>query len=856
MKSTFFFRLTCVAALLCVLGVLPARAASLTLMNKGQSEYSIAIPAAADDAAQNKAIALAANLLQTNLQKIGGTKLPIVAEEKLAAGAPAIYLGKTRAAKQAALPLDEINGWTTLETVRGKNLFLVGNDGTSEIESRFVYQGTLRATTSFLERIGVRFLLPGQEHGTFVPSLERVEIPANLNALQKAPMTFITGRVPGDAIYADAHNYLRSDVFKSFGGHSYYTAVPAAEYVKTHPEYFILKNGVRTAVGNHLCISNPDVQELMLKQMEQYLDAGYEWVELAQTDGYVPCECDKCRAINADPGERTWIVHRDLAAEMAKRRPGKKVVIIAYGPTSEPPKTFRQFPDNVMIQMSHYAAEDFAAWKPYGDLPKTVYVYNWGSYNATGFGPMRTPQYVAEQARLFRENNVQGIYLCGGFESMGLEGPVFYTYGKALENPQTDKKALTRDFYRAAYGKAAAPMTEFFDTLYSRLELYSAVNRPNFVVRSTPTFANKPEEIYTALYPPEVLSKLTQSLEAAQKLDSDADVQARLHLVAREFGYVQTLAQVFNAYREYQAKPSWESFGAVERAVAARTALINTWYDEAGKKKSFDGFPNFLGSPANVKGNVLAGGKNSAVLGAPFNWSFAELRKTQFLPGVTQLKVREIEAARLPSLKLSGKVDDPAWAKASQGELVESNLRKLNNGTKFRVGYDESNLYLAFECDRDQMEKYKPISAGKDGKTYSMDAQDELEISVYIGENKYYRFFFNPAPDSTFDGRYGFITDGLDPRYGNWDNDWDGKWNYAFDIDRAGNRWTAEVQIPFETIGVTPPKAGDTLQISLRRVNFLYEPDKLGWAPGGANTPVASTWTGSGYKDHGKIIFR
>lgn len=856
MKSTFFFRLICVAALLCWAGVLPTRADTLTFINNGQTEYSIVVPAASADKERNKAINLAANLLQTNLQKAGGAKLPIVAEDKLAAGAPAIYLGKTRAAKEAGLPLDEISGWTTLETVRGKNLFLIGNDGASAIQAHFVYQGTLRAATSFLERLGVRFLLPGQEHGTFVPRLERVKIPTDLNALRRAPLTYITGRVPGDVVYADAQNYLRSDLYKSFGGHSYYTAVPAEKYAKSHPEYFILKNGVRTAVGNHLCISNPEVRALMLKTMETYFDAGYEWVELAQTDGYVPCECDKCRAINADPGERTWIFHRALAEEMEKRRPGKKVVIIAYGPTAQPPRSFHTFPDNVIIQMSHYAAEDFAQWKPYGNLPKTVYIYNWGSYNATGFGPMRTPRYVAEQARLFRENNVQGIYLCGGFESMGLEGPVFYTYGKALADPQSDEKQWTREFYSAAYGKAAAPMTEFFETLYSRLELFCALDRPNFAAKSTPAFANKPEEIYSALYPPEVLLKLAQSLETAQKLESDPDVQARLRLVAREFGYVQTLANVFNVYREYQAKPNWENFGKVENAVAARAEFISSWYDEAGKKKSFDGFPNFLGSPANSKSNVLAGGKNAAVLHAPFDWSFAELRKTQFLPGVTQLKVREMEAPRLPSLKLTGKANDPAWSKAPQVELVETNLRQLNNGTKFRAGYDDANLYLAFECERDQMEKYKPISAGKDGKTYAMDAQDELEVSVYVGEGKYYRFFFNPAPDSTFDGRYGFITDGLDPRYGKWDNDWDGKWNYAFDIDRAHNRWTAEVQIPFATIGVTPPQTGDTLQVSVRRVNFLYEPDKLGWAPGGANTPVVSTWTGSGYKDYGKIVFR
>src|SRR5690606_28127491 len=209
-----------------------------------------------------------------------------------------------------------------------------------------------------------------------------------------------------------------------------------------------------------------------------------------------------------------------------------------------------------------------------------------GSYHATGFGPMRTPRYVAEQARLFRENNVQGIYLCGGFESMGLEGPVFYSYGKLLHNPDLDEKELAQDFYRHAYGQAATPMANFFTTLHERLELYCAINRPNYPVKNAPAIADKPEAIYSALYPAGVLQKLSQDLEAAKQLDNNPAVQARLRLVEREFDYVKTLANVFHAHRDYQAKPDWESFGKVQQAVETRTGVLSAWYDEKDNKKS------------------------------------------------------------------------------------------------------------------------------------------------------------------------------------------------------------------------------------------------------------------------------
>jgi hypothetical protein len=85
LKANFALRAILVVALLCGMGVLPSRAESLALIEKGQSEYSVVIPAASDDAARDKAIGLAANRLQMNLQRVSGARQPIVSEEKLAA---------------------------------------------------------------------------------------------------------------------------------------------------------------------------------------------------------------------------------------------------------------------------------------------------------------------------------------------------------------------------------------------------------------------------------------------------------------------------------------------------------------------------------------------------------------------------------------------------------------------------------------------------------------------------------------------------------------------------------------------------------------------------------------------------
>jgi len=51
--------------------------------------------------------------------------------------------------------------------------------------------------------------------------------------------------------------------------------VPISEYGKTHPEYFILTGNVRQpevgATDGQLCLSNPEVRELILQRAQSGL---------------------------------------------------------------------------------------------------------------------------------------------------------------------------------------------------------------------------------------------------------------------------------------------------------------------------------------------------------------------------------------------------------------------------------------------------------------------------------------------------------------------------------------------------------------------------------------------------------
>jgi hypothetical protein len=115
----------------------------------------------------------------------------------------------------------------------------------------------------------------------------------------------------------------------------------------------------------------------------------------------------------------------------------KKVHLLVYGPTSWPSKKFDKYGDNVVAEVCPQYEHTLPVWKP-KVWASTVYVYFWGGYHSTGIGPKYAPEQVADSLRLFRDNNVVGIYYCGGGEDWGLEGPAYYTAGRLMGNPDID----------------------------------------------------------------------------------------------------------------------------------------------------------------------------------------------------------------------------------------------------------------------------------------------------------------------------------------------------------------------------------------------------------------------------------
>ncbi|OQA81839.1 MAG: hypothetical protein BWY31_03624 [Lentisphaerae bacterium ADurb.Bin242] len=809
---------------------------TVVLLKDGKSPFQIVLPDRYDNPGTEIHLMSAAKCLQKEFRAASGVTLPIRKESVMTKNQPGIFTGNTERTRRCGFDPASLQGFSYRIAVKDGDIFLAGNDyhglhgKKKEGYSRYVL-GSVKAIVVFMEDyLHTRFLMPG-DAGISTPEIKSLELPGNLECSGTPRLNFASGR--GQSMMYDyANNNYGSGAYKSYGGHSYYDAIPEKEYFKTHPEYFALLGGVRVGSGNHLCISNPGVQELVYREMRKELDAGAETVEVGQTDGYIPCECADCRKYGNtdDPGEKLWIFHRSLAERLLKERPGKKALLISYGPTANPPKTFDAFPENTMIEICHYSPEMFRKWRKYKGIQGfTVYVYNWGEYPQPGFTAKLSPEACTDQVRMFAENNIRGVYRCGFGELFGMEGPVYYLYGKLLENPEASPEVVLDDYYKSAFGKAAAPMRVFYNTLHQRLNACYAMNAASKnefsdAMKGKRVLPENPRILLVFIYSPDMIDTLEKNLTRAEKMTSGPKVEQRLALVRKEFDYAKNLATILHLYNAYRLSPDKASFEKLASAIEARNAMIDSFYAENGRMKEIPGWPEIRFFGRSPKHIVNTNGTLGATLGAPFTWNTKFLREKNILPGsgAKNLSIARAEGMIETFDFLSG-----AWAKAEWHELNGIQLGVTAEKTRFKILYDNDNLYIGVESDLPDSRHIVPV--GKDGPAWRTDSM-EIVLDPFGNREKYYHFIYNPAADSTYDAAFGFVTDVLDPRYNKADPLWNGKWTYK--TARKNNKWVSLFVVPFKTLGVETPSSGTRWTLNVGRESFVEKQPELSlWSP-------------------------
>jgi hypothetical protein len=633
-------------------------AAALDLVRGGRPVATIVVSGEALPAEQSAAAALARYV------KIAtGAALETVTDRDVPAGT-LISVGRTKLAARAGITAEGLQGDGYRIVVRPGfsaavaggapaavaepgTLFLLGRDQarTAKAFPGCGANGTWRGTLQFLQRLGFRWVQP-TEKGFFAPELRNLSVPDDLAVTVNPQFLTAIPRMVGLGDWSVVHGFHSAVNVYSRGGHSWCAFVPAT-YWEAHPEYFRMSGGkrVKPEGDNYfLCPSNRAVQALLAEGIRKKFDEGYDWVQLGQSDGYQPCECPACKALDK-PGEcqeQVQIPHYNVIRMLQATHPDHMVHLLLYGPTARPSAYIDRYPPNVIgeLAVSGLMAEAFLAprivtsreledlgheaglraWSQRIPSGLTVYVYYFGTYHDVGLAPKCSPRRMAEEIRRLYRFNVRGIYFCGGGESWGSEGPVYYTAARLMNDPSLDGQVLLDEYCRLSFGLAAGTMRQYYELLYRQLD-NGPFETPNGMTRML------------ALYPLPVLDELDALLAkaGAEALGNDR-ASGWLRLVRLSHRHLAGIARAYHAYRRALERPGRDEFERVKnlvldyRALAAEIQNMNVVHPDFVR----DYFPYWNIWQREVADNGAGGPQK---LGAPFTWDFQLLERENWLPG-------------------------------------------------------------------------------------------------------------------------------------------------------------------------------------------------------------------------------
>ena len=268
--------------------------------------------------------------------------------------------------------------------------------------------------------------------------------------------------------------------------HTYRLLVPTEQYFDAHPEYFSEVKGRRVRTQNQLCLTNPDVLQIVISNVLAAIaaepDARYFGVSQNDWDNH--CTCAKCRALeeeNGSPAGPVVAFANAVAEAVEKVHPDKVIETLAYNWSQPPPRKVRPRP-NVMICLCttdcDYSrpltepgwpgnARFVSRLREWGRLTRNIYIWN---YNVNTYdSPAPYPNYRSMQAnfRLFRDCGATSVYEEGeykGWHSDFAELKAYLT-AKWLWNPDIPEEKLLTTFFNGYYGAAAPFVRRYFDEL-------------------------------------------------------------------------------------------------------------------------------------------------------------------------------------------------------------------------------------------------------------------------------------------------------------------------------------------------------------------------------------------------------
>jgi len=432
----------------------------------------------------------AAEELKSYVKACAGVELPITSG-KPESGVPMIVVGCGPVAQSlgVAPTLDQLGEQGYCLRAVPPHLVIAGTAAA----------GTLYGVRDFLEQyLGVRWYAPDV---TKAPQCNELALPV-VDIIKKPVFAYrqTTYAWPGGTAKFRARQGENAGsggadneegIQYAFDGicHTYFNFISPDEFFDAHPEYFSEIGGVRRKAETQLCLTNPEVLDIvterMLKRMADNPNARQH--NFSQMDHYNYCQCPKCAEINRQYGTRGgtqyWFLNQ-LAERTSKAYPNKLIGTLAYMYTEEPPKGLVMHP-NVAVWLCHmfpscdshpiatcpYNAEYKRRGEAWSKICSHLYVWHYIVDFAHYYNPFPNFRAMAADMKFYRDLGVEGMFLQGMGEAGGEFGLLRPYYGmKLLANPDQDPEALIQEFLEGYYGPAANAVYQYITLLHDKVQ--------------------------------------------------------------------------------------------------------------------------------------------------------------------------------------------------------------------------------------------------------------------------------------------------------------------------------------------------------------------------------------------------
>lgn len=835
-------------------GSLVAIGERVSLVEDGTAFHQIVLPDGAG-APNLDGMLEEAGVLFRKAYAAAGVEVDVVRESERDMNRPGIFLGATDFAAGEGIDTSGFEGWSYIQRVVGDDIIIIGRDrfnpqddgtGRSVNPLRGARMGTAKGVADFLhDYMGMRFLYPLGDVGIEMDVPDELSVPADLDLYHRPTILFnfcsgfsSIGSTSFRANYYALANNLFPNADFEMTAHSYPRAIPGEKYRASHPEYFAMIRGERMALDEsltdyqlqHFCISNPEVQELIYQDALRSIDSGFDLTVIAQQDGFRPCQCEDCFALydtGADWSEKLWIFHRKLAERLQVDRPDAKLMLLSYGPTWPAPKTFDTFPDNVIMWLSRTTPPVLADWErimvPGG---YASYLYSWGTYRPLGYTPQQTPVSVARTVELLHDFNVAGVYIDGFGHDIGLQAPVYYVYGRLLNNPQSrDATEILEEFYQNAFGAAAVPMRRFYDTLFHSLDYY--VESPLFytdLYGRERRHSGKDDAMRAlqTVYAPEVLEEMERQLSLAESMPVTDAVRSRIALARLEFDYAKSFATIAHLYSAYRLRPDHHSREQLLDAVDEMRALLGDHMyrpdPQTGllaylKPGVIEGWPEMRPFLGHTRRHIVMPRRYA---NSPMAWDTEAMRLAP-LPGAVAMDI-----VSAPTRDEAGRLE---W-RGGESVVLEG-VYTEDAAAHLYTGFDAEGVFFVFTGRL-------PSDGGR------IEAVEAVIDPTATGR-VYYRFAIRS--DETYDASFGLIDDNLHPLFGREDSSWTTEWQHARIFDADSGEWTVLIHVPYSSVGAAAVASGEMWRgnFSVTLVSADGSRERLFWSAVGDGGDVSDT---------------